>query len=191
MSSGPARAWLVARRVTLWLPIALVLGSCATLRVGSDYDRHVTFAGYRSFAFLPREHYGTSNPLTVQHAHDAIQAALIHKGFRYANAPAAVDFVVDFTIGARERIDVQDYPVPYAWPWGVGYQWWGYPYWGHALEVSRYREGTLSIDVFDARTHRPVWHGWAKKALTGEDLARSEAPIRAAVDAVLDRFPPQ
>jgi len=52
-----------------------------------------------------------------------------------------------------------------------------------------YREGTLSIDVFDAHTHRPVWHGWAKKELTREDQEHSEAPIRAAVAAVLAAFP--
>ena len=54
--------------------------------------------------------------------------------------------------------------VPYAGPLYLGYYgWWGRPYWGRDVDVRQYREGTLSIDLFDVRTHRPVWHDWAKK----------------------------
>src|SRR6185503_9213597 len=104
--------------------------------------------------------------------------------------PAAADFVVDYTIGSRERTDVNTYPDPYVgWGWGRR-DWWGYPYWGNDVDVRQYREGTLSIDMFDARSHRPVWHGWAKKQLTRSDIASSQEPIRHAVDAVLKDFPP-
>jgi len=44
--------------------------------------------------------------------------------------------------------------------------------------------------MFDARTHRPVWHEWAKKDLTQKDIEQSEQPIHAAVEAILARFPP-
>jgi len=33
--------------------------------------------------------------------------------------------------------------------------------------------------------------GWAKKQLTRSDIERSEAPIRTAVAAVLEKFPPR
>jgi hypothetical protein len=95
---------------------------------------------------------------------------------------------VDFTIGARERTDIQSYPAPYTGWWYGG--WWGYSYWGTAVDVRQYREGTLSIDLFDAHSHKPVWHGWARKELSRADMEQSEAPIRAAVAAVLSRFPP-
>jgi hypothetical protein len=45
--------------------------------------------------------------------------------------------------------------------------------------------------IFDAKTHRPVWHGWAKKELTSKDIAQSEQPIRRAVAAVLAKFRPR
>jgi hypothetical protein len=44
--------------------------------------------------------------------------------------------------------------------------------------------------VFDGHSHRPVWHGWARKELSRSDIEHSEAPIRAAVAAVLAPFPP-
>lgn len=66
--------------------------------------------------------------------------------------------------------------------------WWGYRYRGSGVEARQHREGTLSIDVCDATTNRPVWHGWAKKEL--EDVKQSEMAIRVAVDAVLAAIPP-
>lgn len=174
------------------LAAALGVSACATLRVGSDYDRGTAFASYHSFVWLPRENYGTRNPLVVQRTREAIQSELERKGYSLASDAADAQFAVDFTIGSRERVDVSAYPAPYGGPWyWYGRGWWGYPYWGTGVDVHRYREGILAIDVFDAHTHRPVWHGWARKALTEADMERSGQAIREAVDAVLARFPPE
>jgi hypothetical protein len=54
--------------------------------------------------------------------------------------------------------------------------------------VRQVREGTLSIDAFDNRTHRPVWHGWAKRELSQQDM--TPEAIRNTVSAVLAKFPP-
>lgn len=169
----------------------LLLTACVTQHVGSDYDRSATFSGFHRFVWLPREQHGSQNPLIVQRAHDAIEAELTRQGFVHVEDPSAADFAVDFTIGAHERIDVQSYPgpdiIPYA---GADAQWWGYRYWGNQIDVRKYREGILAIDVFDAHSRRPVWHGWARKELTRSDIERSEAPIRKAVQDVLKDFPP-
>lgn len=170
--------------------VGLLLQSCATIRVGSDFDRAANFSGYHSFSWMAREHHGSRNPLVVQRARDAIQAELVRKGYVDVGESGTADFVVDFTIGARDRTDVQSFPEPYGGAYWTYPGWWG-PYWGSSVDVRTYREGTLSIDVFDARSHRPVWHGWAKKELTSSDMEHSEAPIRAAVESVLSQFPPR
>ncbi len=170
---------------------SLVLVACSSLRVASDFDHTASFAGYHSFSWMVREHQGVANPLVVQRAHDAIEAELKTRGFSETADPAAADFVVDFTIGSRERTEVNTYPAPYTSSgWWNGQAWWGYPYWGGEVDVRQYREGTLSIDVFDGHSNRPVWHGWARKELSRSDIEHSEAPIRAAVAAVLAQFPP-
>ena len=168
----------------------LLLQSCATIRVGSDFDRSATFSGYHTFSLMAREHHGSHNPLIVQRAKDAIQAELINKGYLYVSDSVTADFMVDFTIGARDRMDVESYPAPYGGVYWSYPGWWG-PYWGATVDVRTYREGTLSIDIFDAHSHRPVWHGWAKKELTSSDMKHSESPIRAAVESVLAHFPPR
>ncbi len=180
-----------------WVAVAaaVVLAACATMKVGSDYDKSASFANYHSFALMAREHHGLSrdtNPLVIQRADDAIKTEMVRKGYQLSADPARADFVVDFTIGAQDRTDVNAYPDPYVgmgWGWGRR-GWWGGSYWGDNLDVRQYREGTLSIDVFDAHSHRPVWHGWAKKELSRKEIESSEAPIRSAVVAVLEKFPP-
>jgi len=178
-------------RTLVALVSGLALAACAQLRVASDFDHAASFTAYHSFGWMPREHHGASNPLVEQRAHDAIEVELKAKGFSEVADPAAADFVVDFTIGSRERTEVTSYPAGYVSPGWWGYQgWWGYPYWGSEVDVRQYREGTLSIDMFDGHSHRPVWHGWARKELSHSDIEHSEAPIRAAVAAVLAQFPP-
>jgi hypothetical protein len=183
--------FVILASIACTLGSALALTGCETIRVGSDYDREANFTRYHSFTWLPREDYGARNPLIVQRARDAIQASLQQKGYQYTTDPAAADFAVDFTVNAQQRTDINMYPAAYAgdWHW-YGPHWWGYPYWGTAVDVYQYREGVLAIDAFDAKTHRPVWHGWAKKALTHRDMEQSGQSLREAADAVLAKFPP-
>ena len=179
-------------RFCLVIAALSMVTACATMQVGSDYDPAARFDGARTFAIMQREHKSADNPLVVTRAEDAIRSELIAKGYSDTGNPADAQFTVDFTIGSKERTDVNSYPEPYAgagWGWGRR-GWWGGGYWGDTLDVRQYREGTLSIDFFDTRTHRPVWHGWAKKELSAKDIAQSEEPIRRAVAAVLARFPP-
>lgn len=184
--------WIAWDRMA-WLSLVAgaLLASCASMQVGSDYDRGASFVGYKTFAWMPRTNYGTLNPLVVQRARDSIRSVLGNRGFKFVDEPADADFVVDFTIGAHQRTDIRSYPVPYADPvlW-TRHGWWGYRYWGDQVDVRQYREGVLSIDVFDGKTRRPVWHGWAKKELSSEDIAHSEGSIHTAVVAVLEKFPP-
>jgi hypothetical protein len=177
--------------LALIMPLVLGLSACETLRVGSDYDRTASFSGFHSFTWVRADDVGMHNPLVAERAREAIKARLERMGYTYVSEADQADFAVDFTIGSRERVDVQTYPAAYAgaW-WGYGRGWWGYPYWGTGVDVQRYREGELAIDVFDARTHKPVWHGWAKKPLTEADMEHSSGTIREAADAILARFPP-
>jgi hypothetical protein len=173
------------RRLLPVLAAVLALGGCATLSTGSDFDHAVDFAPYHSFAWLPRAHTDSPNPLNAQRVQDAIQAELEAKGLHFEADLARADLAVDFKVGATERTDITTYPVEFrgGWRWGGGY-------FGNEIDVHQYQEGTLVINLFDARGHRPVWHGWASKPLSRADLDNPGPPLRAAVAAVLARYPP-
>ena len=177
------------------LTLLVVCSACATttMQVGSDYDHAAPFASYHTYTLMQRPHRDraeAANPLVAVRVRDAIEAELNRKGYTMAPEGTAADFAVDYTIGSRERTDIQAYPTPFSGPWFGPGPWWGGPYWGDSVDVRQIREGTLSIDVFDVMSHRPVWHGWARKELTRSDIERSQEPIRRAVTSVLDKFPP-
>jgi hypothetical protein len=169
-------------RAMFGLGATFLLASCATLQVGSDYDASAQFANYHTFTLMQREHKGIRNPLVATRAEEDIKQELQRRGYTLAAAPASADFTVNFSIGAEDRINISSYPAAYAGPlWGG---------WGSNLDVRQYHEGTLGIDIFDAHTQWPVWHGWAKKELTQKDFEQPAEPISNAVSSVLAKFPP-
>jgi hypothetical protein len=168
------------------LAAGLAVAACSTTtHVITDYDRGARFSDFHSFTMIERPHPGTDNPLVERRTADAIRAQLTSRGFTYVVDPAQADFAVDFTIGSSDRLDVRSSPTPVAGPWFHGGSW------GSQVDVQQYQEGTLAIDVFDARSRKAVWHGSAGKRLSQSDLANSHAIIRDAVTAVLAGFPPK
>jgi hypothetical protein len=157
----------------------LALAACSATHVMTDYDPNAQFSAFHTFTLIEREHAFTENPLVLQRTYDAIRAELSSKGFTYVSNLPQADFAVDFTVGASDRLDVRD-PVS----GGSGA-------WGNQVDVRLYREGTLAIDVYDARSRRPVWHGAAEKKLSSYDIEHSAELIRDTVTAVLADFPPK
>jgi hypothetical protein len=174
--------------------LAMLICSCATpMRARADFDSRNDFSRYQSFAWIaddpliaPAGSAERVSPLNRRRIVEAIESQLAAKGFRKSADAASADFVLSYTVGARDRIDVQSYPVRFRSAWG-----WGWTYVGREADVSTYREGTLAIDVFDGRTNQPVWHGWATKRITERDVANAAEQIPIAVAAILAKFPPR
>jgi len=189
--------------------IALValLAGCSTLEAGSDYDKEANFSAYHTYAIvqaptlptppalpaglpeslnlpqapaLPNAAVaaapGVTNPLVVQRIQDAIQQELTKKGYQQVANPLMADFKVQYSVGTQDRISISSYRGGPGW-------------WGNSVDAHQYREGSLAINIFDARTNRPVWHGWANKEI-GKDMEQaSEQPIREAIAAAFAKFP--
>lgn len=182
------------RAISLSILAATCFGvvSCATLRVGSDYYPETDFSSYRSFAWVAESPLIESqsrrvdiSPINVRRIRDAIERELGAKGFEMVSNRADADFGVSFTVGARDRIEVTDYPAYYRGVWR-----WTPPYYWPNVDVYMYTEGTLAVDIFDNTTREPVWHGWARKEVVGADVRDPEPAIDEAVARILADFPP-
>lgn len=181
-------------RSAVLLFCASVLVGCAHRHVvRADFDPKANFSTYRTFAWMsadplirPDGRAMEVSALNMQRIMEATQAELEAKGYRKVTAAPEADFVVAFTVGTRDRIDLSSYPAPYRTPWL-----WHSSFWDREVIASTYQEGMLSIDFFDQRTHMPVWHGWISDRIRESDLRNTAAAIREAVAAIIAEFPPQ
>jgi hypothetical protein len=172
--------------------LGLLSACAATLQTRSDYDKSQDFSGYRTFAWIandpviaPVGEVSPVSPLNRRRIVEAVETELAGKGYRQVADRGSADFVLAFTVGARDRIDVNSFPEPYRAHWS-----WGWPYFGTRADVRTYREGVLAIDIFDGKTRSPVWHGRASKRITQSDVENAATQIPLAVKAILAQFPP-
>lgn len=190
-------------RLSVLVCFAFLASSClSNSPVYSDFDQSQSFEGYQSFSWISGNPMTVSgevgpSPLVAARLQTSIQQTLVSKGFRFVDDAGDADFVVAYTVGARnhsetrERQSIEFYGSHWAW---------GYEYFGIAsprgiarteVTTREYAEGSLSIDIFDVTRKSPVWHGSASKRLSRKELrGQSKASTEAAVEALLSNFPP-
>jgi hypothetical protein len=169
----------------------LALGGCATVSVSTDFDRAVDFSRYHTFQIVGGHlmHEGVpddGNTLVKGRIEAALRAGLQARGLREAQADA--DLNVGYYGGARTRTEIEGMPAYGPGPgfgpfWGPG--WWGPTY--NDWWARTYNEGTLIIDLVDARTKRLIWRAYAQTEI---EVPVSEQKIREAVDKAFQNFPP-
>ena len=160
-----------------------ILAACSsTPRIESyhDYNPAMDFQSYQKWSFISDKPMilsasaGPVNPLLQGRIMDAIRNDMNQKGFTYVNDPEAADFVVSFTVGSREQIQVTEYPASYQMSYGRYYRHTGigmsYGY-GTETRVRQYTEGQLAVDIFDVSSRSPAFHGSARTRLTASAVS--------------------
>ena len=174
---------------------ALLLTACQTAGVRTDFDPAAPFTSYRTYSWLPSEVPRGMNPLMFRRVKDAIDRSLAARGYSQATPG---DFAITFTIDERDRVHADDYGSGwggYGWGgWGWGGCCWGWggwgPGWGYpAVDIYTTTQRSIIIDVYDAKTRAPAWHGVVKRESYSDRVDYSK--LDKAVDRVLAQFPPQ
>lgn len=170
----------------------LMIAACATgPRVRTDMDPGADLSRYSSYGFhepLAMEQSGYSTYLTDQ-IRSSIRREMDARGYRFD--PVKPDLRVNFQGIVRERTDV--YTVPRA---DIGYfysyrtrSYVGFPVWYDHAQVSRYTEGTLTIDLVDAARNHLVWTGSAIGRVTQRTPQERLAAADGAVASIFARYP--
>jgi len=165
------KAW----RVILSLLLAIWLMSCSSVTVKSDYDANANFAQYKTFDFMSRSR---DNPLNNKRIEAAIEQELIAKGLQKQTA-GKPDLLVAYHTNVKDKIDVDTY--------GYRYGRYGRRV-GTYTTVQKYQQGTLVVDLVDAREKELVWRGWAKGEVHD---SISKEKIDDTVGKILEKYPPQ
>lgn len=169
------------------LPLLLlfVLGSCASVKVNSDYDKKIDFAPYKTYAFHKAGiDKAEISDLDKKRVLRSIDEVMTLKGFAKSENP---DLLIAFFTKEREQVNVNQFNAGWGWGWGFGWN----PYlWGGNTSVSRYTEGTLYIDIIDAMKKELIWQGEGQGVLT-KDTNKKDEVIKEFVTKILEQYPPQ
>lgn len=182
--------------VLLLLLSVLILSACASQpKVFTDFDPEQDFSQYKTFSWasdkpmMVQSEYVIS-PLVENRIMSSIKRTMEQKGYVFVEQLEQADVGISFTIGARDKMRVTQEPtlsMNAGWTWGR--QYWGLnaPIYTETTRI--YSEGTLAIDVLDAKRNAPVWHGVSSKKLTQAEKTASEEFVNSAVAVTLEAFP--
>lgn len=186
--------------LTLPLVLVFMLSSCSSIQVLSDYDKEVNFSTYKSFAF-----YKTGidkamiSDLDKKRILKAIETEMNTRGFVKSENP---DILVSIFTKESEQVDVYNNNFGwggFGWGWGwggFGPGLWGGGFgpgwgWGGGNAVSTRTQGSLYIDLIDAKKKELVWQGKGVGTLANtKNIEKKEARIKEFVADILEQYPP-
>ncbi len=168
------------------IAVGILFAACsAQMNVRSDYDREINLRQYKTYNWLSVKEIESKNEplyyneLTDKRIKKAVDLQLRAKSiYKDSIAPA---LRVHYHIVVDSRASIR--PANYGYAYG--------PYWmRNQMDSYSYREGTLIIDLMDAKNNNLVWRGWASSVLNDNDIDLSETKITEAVLKILQQFPP-
>jgi hypothetical protein len=163
----------------------LVLSSCQSVRVVTDYDKVAPFETYKTFGFHKEGvDRAEISDLDKRRILRAIEKALVEKGFTKSDTP---DLLVNFFTKEQQRINVQSTNIGgFGYGWGFGPS----PFFGAQYTVSNSTQGTLYIDLIDAKQKELIWQGIGRGNLTTSVKYKDER-INSFVNSILCSYPPE
>jgi hypothetical protein len=178
--------------------LGFAVAACNPIAVKTDVGPGLSQASCHTYAFA-NEHVANSdqpaayaNPINAERLRVAVQNNLAAKGLQPAANQAAADCVVGYALGSRQVFD--DYYGGWgAWGgwggggWGRGRWGWGGGFYDGPWPENQVR---IAVDLFDNRTHKPIWHASATQDSYELSGSHAEERINAAATAIFTKFPP-
>ncbi len=168
---------------------ALLIVSCGSIRVSSDYDTSVDFTAYKRYAFFkPGIDKAEISELDKRRVLHALENALATKGFEASEIP---EVLVSFHTKAEKNVRVSESYLGWGSPFYGPYGGWGWG-WGfnRPYNVNTSTTGVLYIDLIDASSKKLIWQGKGTGSLRGGTPQEREEHINAFVIEILAAYPP-
>jgi len=158
--------------------LALVMSTAAAYaqKVNVDSDPAAPFATYKTYAWTA----GTpaANALSEQRLHAAVDAKLAAEGL--AMNTTAPDLIVSTHVSTKDKQELIANGFGYG-PWGFGGGFGG-------ATVETFVEGTLVVNLYDAKTKKMVWRGLATATASDKPTKNTEK-MNKALDKMFEKYP--
>ena len=172
---------------------SFLLWSCAG-KPSVDYDTRADFSTYKTYAWSEKTDDATKqskvdSPLVHQRVRESIEENLQAKGLRSVEAAQAdllVSYHLSVAVTGRTSSSVSFGVGSFGSHSSVGLSV-GVPVGGRNIE-----EGTLVIDMNDAKTNSLVWQGAASRQLSRNATPeKTKAAVDEVVSEILANYPPK
>lgn len=169
---------------------SVLLTACATTpSIYTSQKPNVDFSSYETYGYvanLGTDRLDSPTSLLSQYLKSAVDREMQTLGYEYVTEDP--DLLINFFVETRERIESRPGPPPgpylgfgyFSFRRGLYTGWHAY----EEVEVSQYTEGTLNIDIADARQRELVWEGVA----IGRVTRAARQDVQAAVDSTVPRI---
>jgi hypothetical protein len=173
------------------LAICALASTAAGQKISVEFDPDADFSRVKLYHWRThpvfekhpdlKELYGTAIQLVMQEGN----AQLMKRGLQpdEFSPDVFVTFIVQATAGSRTVTTTSSDP----W-WGPGYGWYAPPIWT-TVTVENYLNGSLVLDIVDARTSSLLWRAYCGEKI--DDFRKRDKEIRSVVKKALERFPPK
>jgi len=163
------------------LLLAVTVAGCSSISANYDYDTDADFSRLRKYGWHAPKKVGDLTDIDRKRIRAVVTEELGAKGMVFDEH--AADFRIAMHGGTKTRVRVID----------SGYRYSSGPWWGgHGVDVYQYEEGTLILDIVDAKSNELIWRGTATGVVNPDATPeQKEKQIREAVTKVLAHFPPE
>lgn len=175
------------RRILLGVTIALAVGTSVAWaqKVKTDFDPSADFSSYRTYYWAKAAPI-PGNDLMNQRVVAAVDQWLTSKG--WTKVPEGQgDIAVAVNISTKESQSLNTF---YDGMGGWGYRGWGGGMGSATTTVSTYVDGTMLVDLFDAKTKKLVWRGIGTDTVSDDPKKNAEKIQRAVEKMFKKKFPP-
>ena len=172
----------LVRRIVMYTALSLTgLATSFAQQVQTDFDHRTDFSQYRTYNW---EQVKPANSLWTSRIKNAVDQQLAAKGWALADQNA------DVAVMAIETTQTQRTLETFYDGFGGGWGWRGFGDFGDATTTEHdYKEGTLVVDMYDAKSKRLIWRGSAEDMLS-DKAVNNEKNLDRGVAKMFKTFPP-
>ena len=148
--------------------------------VKTDFDHQANFSQYKTYSW---QEISPANSLWDARIKNAVDTQLAAKGW------TKVDSGGDVAIVAIKTTQTQRTLQTFYDGFGGGWRWRGFGGMGEATTTEEdYKEGTLVVDIYDAKTKQLIWRGSAEDTLSDKE-DKNEKNLDKGVAKMFKDFP--
>jgi Domain of unknown function (DUF4136) len=171
-------------RYCILILLFLAFSCSPSVSVFNDYDRQIDLSSYSSYNWKQLERKeSVQNPLYDNELNDkrikaAVDKAMKKKGYQFISESPELYVhyhivIEDKSVVIRES-DIHNYST----------------YWlGLDMNAYQYKEGSLIIDLMDAKTNALVWRGWAVTILEDLNPENVEKRLDRTIQRIFEGLP--